>query len=61
MAPTAVTRGADHFDWPRFFAVLGATGYDGAARAESLTAKTETIAIAASVCRLALDGLGYLR
>ncbi|WP_199510867.1 hypothetical protein [Nucisporomicrobium flavum] len=44
-------RGADHFDWPRF-AVLDATGYDGAARAESLTAKTETSAIAASVWRL---------
>lgn len=61
--------GADHFDWPRFFAVLGATGYGGAVCIESFTAENETIATAASIWRplapsqdrLALDGLTYLR
>jgi len=61
--------GADHFDWPRFFTALGATGYRGALCIESFTAENETIATAASIWRplapsqdrLALDGLAYLR
>ena len=61
--------GADHFDWPRFFAALGATGYRGAVCIESFTAENETIATAASIWRplapsqdrLAQDGLAYLR
>jgi D-psicose/D-tagatose/L-ribulose 3-epimerase len=61
--------GADHFDWPRFFAALGATGYGGAVCIESFTADNETIATAASIWRplapsqdrLAQDGLAYLR
>jgi D-psicose/D-tagatose/L-ribulose 3-epimerase len=61
--------GADHFDWPRFFAVLDATGYAGAVCIESFTAENETIATAASIWRplapspdrLALGGLSYLR
>jgi len=61
--------GADHFDWPRFFAELGATGYRGAVCIESFTAENETIATAASIWRplapsqdrLAVDGLAYLR
>jgi D-psicose/D-tagatose/L-ribulose 3-epimerase len=61
--------GADHFDWPRFFAVLGTTGYGGAVCIESFTGDNETIATAASIWRplapsqdrLALDGLSHLR
>jgi D-psicose/D-tagatose/L-ribulose 3-epimerase len=61
--------GADHFDWPRFFAALDATGYRGAVCIESFTAENETIATAASIWRplapsqdrLAMDGLAYLR
>jgi D-psicose/D-tagatose/L-ribulose 3-epimerase len=61
--------GADHFDWPRFFAALRATGYGGAVCIESFTAENEAIATAASIWRplapsqdrLALDGLTYLR
>ncbi|MEV4754399.1 sugar phosphate isomerase/epimerase family protein [Micromonospora sp. NPDC049559] len=61
--------GADHLDWPRFFARLGATGYRGAVCIESFTSENETIATAASIWRplapsqdrLALDGLAYLR
>jgi D-psicose/D-tagatose/L-ribulose 3-epimerase len=61
--------GADHFDWPRFSAVLDGTGYDGAVCIESFTAENETIATAASIWRplapsqdrLALDGLNHLR
>ncbi|MFC6023417.1 sugar phosphate isomerase/epimerase family protein [Plantactinospora solaniradicis] len=61
--------GADHLDWPRFFAALGATGYRGAVCIESFTAENETIATAASIWRplapsqdrLAQDGLTYLR
>ena len=61
--------GADHLDWPRFFAALTATGYQGAVCIESFTAENETIATAASIWRplaasqdqLALDGLAYLR
>ncbi|GAB3981971.1 sugar phosphate isomerase/epimerase family protein [Plantactinospora veratri] len=61
--------GADHFDWPRFFAALDATGYRGAVCIESFTAENETIATAASIWRplapsqdrLAQDGLAYLR
>ena len=61
--------GADHFDWPRFFAVLGQTGYRGAVCIESFTAENETIATAAAIWRplapsqdrLATDGLRYLR
>jgi D-psicose/D-tagatose/L-ribulose 3-epimerase len=63
------TPGADHFDWPRFFAVLDATGYVGAVCIESFTAQNETIATAASIWRplarsqdaLARDGLTFLR
>ncbi|MBO4161885.1 sugar phosphate isomerase/epimerase family protein [Micromonospora antibiotica] len=61
--------GADHFDWPRFFAVLGQTGYRGSVCIESFTAENETIATAAAIWRplapsqdrLATDGLRYLR
>ncbi|GFJ87736.1 sugar phosphate isomerase/epimerase family protein [Phytohabitans rumicis] len=61
--------GADHFDWPRFFAALATTGYSGAICIESFTAQNETIATAASIWRplapsqdaLARDGLSYLR
>ncbi|MFD0822924.1 sugar phosphate isomerase/epimerase family protein, partial [Micromonospora zhanjiangensis] len=61
--------GADHFDWPGFFAALRATGYRGAVCLESFTAENETIATAASIWRplapsqdrLAIDGLTYLR
>jgi D-psicose/D-tagatose/L-ribulose 3-epimerase len=61
--------GTDHFDWPRFFAALSATGYRGAVCLESFTADNETIATAASIWRplapsqdrLAIDGLTYLR
>ncbi|GIJ76950.1 D-psicose/D-tagatose/L-ribulose 3-epimerase [Micromonospora phaseoli] len=61
--------GADHFDWPRFFTALRATGYRGAVCIESFTGENETIATAASIWRplapsqdrLALDGLTYLR
>ncbi|MEN3612520.1 sugar phosphate isomerase/epimerase family protein [Plantactinospora sp. ZYX-F-223] len=61
--------GADHLDWPRFFAALDATGYRGAVCIESFTAENETIATAASIWRplapsqdrLAQDGLTYLR
>jgi D-psicose/D-tagatose/L-ribulose 3-epimerase len=61
--------GADHLDWPRFFAALGGTGYRGAVCIESFTAENETIATAASIWRplapsqdrLAQDGLSYLR
>jgi D-psicose/D-tagatose/L-ribulose 3-epimerase len=61
--------GADHLDWPRFFAALGDTGYRGAVCIESFTAENETIATAASIWRplapsqdrLAQDGLTYLR
>lgn len=61
--------GADHFDWPRFFAVLSGTGYRGAVCIESFTAENETIATAASIWRplarsqdlLATDGLAALR
>jgi D-psicose/D-tagatose/L-ribulose 3-epimerase len=61
--------GADHFDWPRFFAALDATGYGGAVCIESFTAQNETIATAASIWRplapsqdaLARDGLSFLR
>ncbi|MEV4764919.1 sugar phosphate isomerase/epimerase family protein [Micromonospora chokoriensis] len=61
--------GADHFDWPRFFTVLGETGYQGAICIESFTAENETIATAAAIWRplapsqdrLATDGLRYLR
>ncbi|WBB80986.1 sugar phosphate isomerase/epimerase [Micromonospora sp. WMMD882] len=61
--------GMDHFDWPRFFAVLRATGYRGSICIESFTAENETIATAASIWRplapsqdhLAMDGLSYLR
>ncbi|MEU4626657.1 sugar phosphate isomerase/epimerase family protein [Actinoplanes sp. NPDC023801] len=61
--------GADHFDWPRFFAVLDGTGYPGAVCIESFTSDNDTIATAASIWRplarsqdqLALDGLGHLR
>ncbi|MDI6104646.1 sugar phosphate isomerase/epimerase family protein [Actinoplanes sp. NEAU-A12] len=61
--------GGDHFDWPRFFGVLRATGYDGAVCIESFTALNRTIATAASIWRplapsqdlLALEGLRYLR
>jgi D-psicose/D-tagatose/L-ribulose 3-epimerase len=60
--------GADHFDWPRFFAALASTGYSGAVCIESFTAQNETIATAASIWRplarsqdaLASDGLSYL-
>ena len=63
------TPGRDHFDWPRFFSALRATGYDGAVCLESFTALNDTIATAASIWRplapsqdrLALDGLAYLR
>ncbi|EEP74876.1 sugar phosphate isomerase/epimerase [Micromonospora sp. ATCC 39149] len=61
--------GTDHFDWPRFFAVLRDTGYRGAVCIESFTAENETIATAAAIWRplapsqdrLATDGLRYLR
>ena len=61
--------GADHFDWPRFFASLSATGYGGAVCIESFTAENDTIATAASIWRplapsqdrLAQDGLMYLK
>jgi D-psicose/D-tagatose/L-ribulose 3-epimerase len=61
--------GADHFDWPRFFAALCATGYGGAVSIESFTAQNEAIATAASIWRplapspdlLAREGLAYLR
>ncbi|WP_330186410.1 sugar phosphate isomerase/epimerase family protein [Dactylosporangium sp. AC04546] len=61
--------GTDHFDWPRFFEALAATGYRGAVCIESFTADNETIATAASIWRplaptqdsLALGGLAYLR
>jgi D-psicose/D-tagatose/L-ribulose 3-epimerase len=61
--------GADHFDWPRFFTALAATGYGGALCIESFTAQNETIATAASIWRplaesqdlLAREGLAYLR
>lgn len=61
--------GTDHFDWPRFFAVLRGTGYRGAVCIESFTGENETIATAASIWRplapsqdrLAVDGLTYLR
>ncbi|MGN9908782.1 sugar phosphate isomerase/epimerase family protein [Phytohabitans sp. LJ34] len=61
--------GADHFDWPRFFAALAVTGYGGAVCIESFTAQNETIATAASIWRplapsqdlLAQEGLAYLR
>ena len=61
--------GADHFDWPRFFAVLRDTGYQGAICIESFTAENEAIAVAAAIWRplapsqdrLATDGLRYLR
>ena len=61
--------GADHFDWPRFFAALATTGYRGAVCVESFTAANETIATAASIWRplapsqdlLALEGLAHLR
>jgi D-psicose/D-tagatose/L-ribulose 3-epimerase len=61
--------GADHFDWPRFFAALATTGYGGAVCIESFTAGNEAIATAASIWRplapsqdaLARDGLSYLR
>jgi D-psicose/D-tagatose/L-ribulose 3-epimerase len=61
--------GADHFDWPRFFAALCATGYGGAVCIESFTARNEAIATAASIWRplapsqdlLAQEGLAYLR
>ncbi|SDZ44571.1 D-psicose/D-tagatose/L-ribulose 3-epimerase [Micromonospora pattaloongensis] len=61
--------GADHFDWPRFFAALRATGYRGAVCIESFTTENESIATAASIWRplapsqdrLARDGLGHLR
>jgi D-psicose/D-tagatose/L-ribulose 3-epimerase len=61
--------GADHFDWPRFFAALGTTGYRGAVCIESFTGDNETIATAASIWRplaptqdhLARDGLSHLR
>ncbi len=63
------TPGADHFDWPRFFAALDATGYGGAVCIESFTAQNETIATAASIWRplapsqdlLAQEGLAHLR
>jgi D-psicose/D-tagatose/L-ribulose 3-epimerase len=63
------TPGADHFDWPRFFGALRATGYGGAVCIESFTALNASIATAASIWRplapsqdrLALDGLTYLR
>jgi len=63
------TPGADHFDWPRFFAALCATGYGGAVCVESFTAQNEAIATAASIWRplapsqdlLAVEGLAYLR
>ncbi|MFY1583787.1 sugar phosphate isomerase/epimerase family protein [Micromonospora sp. WMMD734] len=61
--------GSDHFDWPRFFAVLGETGYRGAVCIESFTAENDTIATAAAIWRplapsqdrLATDGLRHLR
>lgn len=61
--------GSDHFDWPRFFGALRATGYGGAVCIESFTGLNEAIATAASIWRplaasqdlLALDGLTYLR
>ncbi|WDZ82881.1 sugar phosphate isomerase/epimerase family protein [Micromonospora cathayae] len=61
--------GSDHFDWSRFFAMLGTTGYRGAVCIESFTGENETIATAASIWRplalsqdhLAMDGLSYLR
>jgi len=61
--------GADHFDWPRFFAALCGTGYGGAVCIESFTARNEAIATAASIWRplapsqdlLAQEGLAYLR
>jgi D-psicose/D-tagatose/L-ribulose 3-epimerase len=61
--------GRDHFDWPRFFGALHATGYAGAVCLESFTALNDTIATAASIWRplarsqdlLALDGLAHLR
>jgi D-psicose/D-tagatose/L-ribulose 3-epimerase len=61
--------GADHFDWPRFFTALDATGYRGAVCIESFTAENDAIATAASIWRplavsqdrLAQDGLAYLR
>jgi D-psicose/D-tagatose/L-ribulose 3-epimerase len=61
--------GADHFDWPRFFAALASTGYRGSVCIESFTAQNEAIAVAASIWRplarsqdaLARDGLSYLR
>jgi D-psicose/D-tagatose/L-ribulose 3-epimerase len=63
------TPGRDHFDWPRFFGALRATGYGGAVCIESFTAMNEAIATAASIWRplapsqdrLALDGLTYLQ
>jgi D-psicose/D-tagatose/L-ribulose 3-epimerase len=63
------TPGRDHFDWPRFFGRLRATGYAGAVCIESFTALNDAIATAASIWRplapsqdrLALDGLTYLR
>jgi D-psicose/D-tagatose/L-ribulose 3-epimerase len=63
------TPGADHFDWPRFFTALDATGYTGSVCIESFTAQNETIATAASIWRplarsqdaLAVDGLSFLR
>lgn len=61
--------GTDHFDWPRFFTALAATGYRGTVCFESFTAQNETIATAASIWRplaptqdtLARDALSYLR
>jgi D-psicose/D-tagatose/L-ribulose 3-epimerase len=61
--------GGDHFDWPRFLAVLAATGYRGPVCIESFTARNEAIATAAAIWRplapsqdaLARDGLSFLR
>jgi D-psicose/D-tagatose/L-ribulose 3-epimerase len=61
--------GADHVDWPGFFAALDDAAYTGPLCIESFTADNVTIATAASIWRplartqdaLATDGLAFLR
>ena len=61
--------GADHIDWPGFFAALDDAAYAGPICIESFTSDNVTIATAASIWRplaptqdeLATDGLAFLR
>jgi D-psicose/D-tagatose/L-ribulose 3-epimerase len=63
------TPGADHIDWPGFFAALDDAAYAGPICIESFTSDNVTIATAASIWRplaptqdeLATDGLAFLR